>query len=178
MLRQPAVHRSRMRGVALCLMAWLVHMPTRSEQLPACREAAVRYAAPTLVPLEQRILVRPLEAGPTPPGQDDRDPHLKPRSPQRTAAFNRVRVPDFSSPGPWVTAIRVFTVTGEPRAWEIEFVDHGNNPVEPQWLNEELLFLRVWWGRMVSTDLIFQLGSGRFLYAREADYGLLVRPCK
>jgi hypothetical protein len=40
------------------------------------------------------------------------------------------------------------------------------------------LFVRVWWGRILATDLIFRIGSGDFIYAREANYGLLVQPCK
>ena len=41
-----------------------------------------------------------------------------------------------------------------------------------------MIFVRAWWGLFVSTDLIFEIGGGRFLYAKEANYGLLTQPCE
>jgi hypothetical protein len=165
-----------MRHAVLLTLLCLVQASAWSEELPSCSALEVRYSAPTVVPLNNRVVVRRAAAKPTRVNAET-DREFNPYSPQRTSAFNRVRVPNFTKPGPYETSIEIFTLSGESHAWEIDFSEHKNG-VQLLWLNEELLFVRVWWGRILATDLIFQIGSGDFIYAREANYGLLVQPCK
>lgn len=166
-----------MRCLTLFLLFCLGCFRVEGSELPPCDELEVRYSAPEIMPLSNRVTIQPLASRPT-SVLADKDPEFKPHSPHATAAFNRVRIPDFTKSDPYITSIQVFSLSGEPHAWQLNFIDHGNNNVEIRWLNEELLFLRVWWGRIVSTDLIFQLSTGSFIYAREANYGQLVEPCK
>ena len=165
-----------MRRAVLLILLCLVQASARSEEPPSCGALEVRYSAPTAVPLNNRVVVRRAAARPTRVNAET-DREFNPYSPQRTSAFNRVRVPNFAKPGPYETSIEIFTLSGESHAWAIDFSEHRDG-VQLQWLNEELLFVRVWWGRIIATNLIFQVGPGDFIYAREANYGLLVQPCK
>jgi hypothetical protein len=146
------------------------------EQVMPCDSRYVQYSDPQAVPLKNRVVVSRLGKRP-PEVQKETDREYKSLSPQRTAAFNRVRVADTMKGGRRDNGIQVFTLNGPAHAWQIDLNDIQDN-ASIEWLNEDLILIRVWWGRIVSTDLIFQLSTGRFIYAQEANYGLLVQPCK
>jgi hypothetical protein len=40
-----------------------------------------------------------------------------------------------------------------------------------RWINEKLLFLRPWWGRIAATDLILDVETERFIYEESVTYG-------
>lgn len=44
---------------------------------------------------------------------------------------------------------------------------------EVRWLNEKLVFMRAWWGRLVATDLIFDAERERFVHAEALTDGTL-----
>ena len=141
-----------------------------------CDDQVVQYSAPHVVPLETHISVKPLPRRPR-LILEEKNPEFVPKSSQKTAAFNRIGIADTMKPGPYSNAVEVFSTRGDPIAWRLEIVGLNDN-VRLQWLNEDLLFVQAWWGRIVSTDLIFEVSSGRFIYVKEANYGLLVQPCK
>jgi len=60
----------------------------------------------------------------------------------------------------------------------LTFVDHGNGGVSIQWLNEKLPYGSVGWGRIVSTDFVFDVERKGFIYREMANYGELVQPCQ
>lgn len=143
-----------------------------ADSIQRCDEAVVKYTAPDLIPLKGHVAVRRLPVRPAPPGDADAGEDRR-WAPQRTAAFNRVTRPGPN--GPDTVALEIYSTRTSAR-WRIDF-DHELDSVEAQWINDELILLRAWWGRIVSTDLIFALDNGRFLYAKEANYGLLTQPC-
>jgi len=161
-----------MRFLALALLT----LASSSQAAPRCDSLSVVYSAPHLVPLAGHVSVKRLAARPV-RELDDSDPEYKPRSPQETAAFHRLVTIDTAKGGAPVNAIEVYTTQGPKHAWRLDFNELKDN-VEIQWLNEDLLFLRAWWGRIVSTDLLFEVSSGRFLYAKEANHGRMMEPCE
>ncbi len=46
---------------------------------------------------------------------------------------------------------------------------YPNFPTSAHWINEKLIFIRVYWGRIVGTDLIFDAEKQKFIY-REMVY--------
>lgn len=145
----------------------------QAQTLPSCAEATVVYSAPQLIPLKGHVSVRRLAVRPAAPPEEEEEGEDKRWAPQHTAAFTRLTQPGLN--GPDTVALQIFSVKTQAR-WRMDF-DRELDSVEARWINEELILVRAWWGRIVSTDLIFELGSGRFLYAREANYGLLTQPC-
>lgn len=164
-----------MNRIVLAAILGVTSIGILGEELPPCNEREVEYSSPALIPLDSRIHVRRLAVKPA-QVQKESDPEYKTYSPQRTAAFNRVRIANTLNNGSRDNSIEIFTTSGKPHAWSIDVIDPRDN-VQLLWLNEDLLFMRVWWGRIVSTDLIFELHSGKFIYAQEANYGTMVQPC-
>jgi hypothetical protein len=58
----------------------------------------------------------------------------------------------------------------QPRAIRISFND-PRGLAEVKWLNEKLLYLRVWWGRVAATDLFFDVEQARVVLAQSVHDG-------
>jgi len=145
----------------------------QAESMQSCDEAVVVYSAPQLIPLKGHVTVKRLAVRPAAPLEEE-EGEDKPWAPQHTAAFKRVTRPGLN--GPDTVALEIFSTKSRAR-WRMDFARELDS-VEAHRVNDELLFVRAWWGRIVSTDLLLELDSGRFLYAKEANYGLLTQPCK
>ena len=98
------------------------------------------------------------------------------RSPQGTASYV-LREPDTTKPGPWTSLVEVFGNEARPIHLRIRLTDHLSGGVRVHWLNEELLWLQMWRGRIVSTDMILNVDSGQFIYEQDANYNSLIVPC-
>ncbi len=98
------------------------------------------------------------------------------RSPQGTKSL-LIRRPDFMKKGPWDTDLFIFGNKAKPIRLKVTFREHASYGVRSQWINEKLLSISAWWGRIVSTDTILDVEGGKFLYIEDASYGLLVMPC-
>jgi hypothetical protein len=96
-------------------------------------------------------------------------------SPHGTA-FYVMRHPDTTRPSPWKTVMYVFGNKARPLRLKIEIANHVSAGVRASWINEKLLWLQVWRGRIVSTDLILNIETAQFLYGEEANYSALILP--
>ena len=87
-----------------------------------------------------------------------------------------VEEPDMTKGGPWSTT--VYAVTDSPRLSGVRMalVDHGSGGVRATWLNEKLVFVQVWWGRIRSSDLIVDVPNATFVYKEDADYMTTILP--
>jgi hypothetical protein len=45
---------------------------------------------------------------------------------------------------------------------------------EIRWINEKLLYLRPWWGRIAATDIIYDVEKEEVVLAESATYGLIL----
>ncbi len=131
--------------------------------LPKCGEARVQYT-PFDENYSQKIILREVhDSGPSEP-EGNRE-----YSPQRTAWVSPTS-PEYSRPGPWNTTVTIAVPAGS-KALQLAFHDHASGCASVQWLNEELLFGRVWWGRVYSTDFILDVEKEQFIYKQMAHYG-------
>jgi hypothetical protein len=87
-----------------------------------------------------------------------------------------VASPNYTKAGPWATVVWIGDRSGSS-LFRLAFFDHASGGVKIHWLNEKLLYGSVWWGRIVSTDFIFDVERKAFIYREMADYGELVHPC-
>ena len=75
-------------------------------------------------------------------------------SPNNAYSFMVLKA-DTSRPGPWDSVI---TIDNErPRSLQLLLRDHGSYEITVKWINEKLLFVRVWWGRVLGTDLVLDV---------------------
>ena len=159
-------------GVALVALLTSPLAMAQSEPLPPCGEQQVRYGPPGEAYRSRARLERtPATASPrraAPAGAIV--------SPQGTR-WLVLAEPKFTRPGPWRT-----TLTVTPRAAGVPglvatFADHASYGVKAHWLNEKLLFVEAWWGRVLATDLVLDVESGRVVYAEDADFSATILPC-
>jgi len=140
-----------------------------TQEIQKCGDTKVEYS-----PFDKGYANRmQVHATPNPTGElSTREKEI---SPQGTRW--RITVPpDTTKPGPWTTHVYV-GATGRTDL-ELVFVDETNGGVELKWLNEKLLYGQVWWGRIYSTDFIFDAEQRVFVYREMAHYGELIEPCK
>ncbi len=138
--------------------------------LPRCGEAMVQYT-PFDENYSQKITLREVHnSGASQPEGN------KEYSPQRTAWVSP-STPDTSRPGPWNTDVTIAAPAGS-KVLQLAFQEHASGGASVQWLNEKLLFGRVWWGRIYSTDFILDVEKEQFIYKQMAHYGELIEPCR
>ncbi|MBI4823691.1 MAG: hypothetical protein HY805_05620 [Nitrospirae bacterium] len=64
--------------------------------------------------------------------------------------------PDIMEPGPWSTEIRVFNE--RDYIIKIELIDHAATYTTTiKWINEKLIYIELWWGRVLGTYFIFDV---------------------
>jgi hypothetical protein len=136
----------------------------------ACDKREVRYS-PFDASYGDKITLSEIKDSPGPLAEKS-----KKRSPQGTR-YVLLQDADFNRPGPWMTTLFVGGVGRNGRLLRLSFTDHGSGGVQVRWLNEKLLFIEVWWGRIASTDLILDVDSATFLYKEMAEYGDMIQAC-
>jgi hypothetical protein len=97
-------------------------------------------------------------------------------SPQHTMWQVNVQ-PNYMNSGPWTTVVYIGS-SGSHEALKLSLIDHSNGNAVVQWLSEKLLFVRVWWGRIYSTDFILNVQKREFVYKKMASYGDMIQPCQ
>ena len=90
-------------------------------------------------------------------------------SPNRAYAAS-VKHPDRSRPGPWNAEVLV----DNERAYLVRIKLTDLRTIqEMKWLNEKLLFLRVWWGRIEGTDFIVDVERESIIYEERFTDGAI-----
>jgi len=91
------------------------------------------------------------------------DPVASPGNSYRYA----IRQPDTARPDPWHGAVQISG--GEVhRMLAFEAIAQ---PLQPRWLTDNLLFLRVAWGRVQFSDLVMDVASGELVYHEQLRDG-------
>jgi hypothetical protein len=79
-----------------------------------------------------------------------------------------VRQPETAEPGPWGAGLIVDTE--QPQRPTLLF-EQVAQPIEPRWINEKLIYVRVVWGRVAYSDLILDVEQPALIYHEQAIYG-------
>lgn len=141
-------------------------------QTPAsCDDQGVRYAPFDVKFAKRHIRIAALESTYQQPTDLD-----KQFSPQHTMWFVKADA-DFTKPGPWNSSL-IVGARPKGKAFRLTFIGESNNAPTAEWLNEKLLFIQVWWARMISTDMIFDVEKRQFLYQETASYFEMAEPCQ
>ncbi len=77
--------------------------------------------------------------------------------------------PDYSQEPEWSTII--YINTERDSLLRLSLINHNNARPEIRWINEKLLFIRVWWGRTVGTDMVLDVEHGEFAYREMVIWG-------
>jgi hypothetical protein len=130
---------------------------------PECwKEARIYHPGPPPAELANRVhLIETTSAAPAPG-----EPTVSPNGGYRFW----VRNPDTSKEGPWGAGI-IIDVERKTRPTLV--FENVAQPIHPRWLSEKLVFVRVAWGRIAFSDLIFDVENREIVYHQEARYGQL-----
>jgi hypothetical protein len=135
-----------------------------------CRDQKVNYgSAPAFI--QKRINLTRVDGSAKVPASENRV-----YSPQGNRWFINAS-PDYSKSGPRSTTLYIGNRAGGVGALQATFTDDDKD-FAVSWINDKLLFIQVWWGRIASSDLILDVDKGIFLYDEFAHYGVLVEPCR
>ena len=135
----------------------------------ACRDQKVTYgSAPAFI--QKRISLTRLDASAKVATSGNRV-----FSPEGNRWFISVS-PDYSKSGPRTTTLYIGNRAGGAAALQARFTNDDKD-FAANWINDKLLYIQVWWGRITSSDLILDVDKGTFLYDEFANYGELVEPC-
>jgi hypothetical protein len=158
----------RLVSTVVFTLALLIATVSFAQELPSCDSATVQYG-----PFDEQFAAKmTVQPGPAPRSaviMGDK---------QFTRQHTRwmiARNPDYMKAGPWTTVV---WIGSKDKLLMLTFRDHGNGGVSVQWLNEKLIYGSVGWGRIVSTDFIFNVEKQAFIYREMANYGEFVQPCQ
>lgn len=79
--------------------------------------------------------------------------------------------PNFQKKGPWNTVISVANESGY--FVQVLLTDHKNSSPTAKWINEKLLYIEVWWGRILGTTIIFDVESEKIIHKEMVHWGLI-----
>jgi len=69
--------------------------------------------------------------------------------------------PDTTKAGPWSTIIQIYN--GRDYVIQLHFVDHRYRS-KIWWIHDKLVYMEVWWGRMMGSQFIFDVDRELFIY--------------
>ena len=75
--------------------------------------------------------------------------------------------PDTRRDGPWNTQLYIFDTAGTNHCVRVELIDHASSSVDHTWLNDKMLFVKVWFGRIAWTDFVLDTETRRFVYIED-----------
>jgi hypothetical protein len=147
-----------------------LHLSTPAQGPLKCNNEKIRYS-PFDTTYSNRILLKSMTGS-----GDLPQTASKKYSPQHTMWQARVDA-DTMKPGPWTTSV-YFGSDGNNEVLKLTLVDHASGGVQVDWLSEKLVFGRVWWGRIISTDFVLDLQKRQFIYREMGEYGDIIQPCE
>jgi hypothetical protein len=83
---------------------------------------------------------------------------------------------DTMLPPPWTTRLHILPAPDARKGVRIEFREHATYGVGHAWVNEKLLFVRVWWGRIAASDCVLDVESLRLIYAQDVSFLGAIHP--
>ncbi len=162
--------KSTWRGLQVVVALGMGFCLSAAQTLPNCSDEKVQYT--TFDASYSKRIVLEVTTDDKVPVRDSE----KRYSPQRTI-WHVSLGPDYANNGPWTTVAYIGSA-GSHEVLRLSLIDHANGGAQLQWLSEKLLFGRVWWGRIYSTDFILDVQKREFIYKEMAHYGDTIQPCR
>ena len=75
--------------------------------------------------------------------------------------------PDTMRGGPWNTQLYIFDTAGTNDCVCVKLLDHAGADVHHIWLNDKMLFVKVWFGRIAWTDFVLDAETRRLVYIED-----------
>lgn len=148
--------------MAASTLAQSAAAPPEATNEPACSVTYDRPDSELALQLDQQLRLLGELPAVLPDGKIERH-----ASGAGTSAELIIHRPDTMRPGPWTTVLEMLSRTGHRTVLEVS----DARDVGVAWLTEKLVFVQIWWGRITSEDIVFDMDAGKFVYREFARYG-------
>ena len=92
-------------------------------------------------------------------------------SPNKAYWYN-VQKTDYTKPGPYSTNILIYNERGG-YLLNLQLLDHSQYEPNIKWVNEKLIYIDVWWGRILGSSIIFDVEKEQIIYKEMMHDGVL-----
>lgn len=93
-------------------------------------------------------------------------------NPEKTAYILTCK-PDYEKPSPFQEEI---LIPSDKFFYKVTLKDISSYETKYEWINNKLIFIRVWLGRVIALNLIFDIEKGSFIYKEVEDYLQTINP--
>ncbi len=100
-------------------------------------------------------------------GRTDRDKVMSPNG----AYWFSIVAPDTAKPGPWSTDMFVFNE--REGLIRIRLKDHSTYDVSARWINEKLIYIQFWLGRVLGICFIYDAETEKIIYKEMVNDGAI-----
>lgn len=73
-----------------------------------------------------------------------------------------IRTPNYMRPRPWST--QLFIYQERPYLVKIDVKDHAHYDNRVTWVSEKLIYVRVWWGRVLGSDFVIDVEAEKIVH--------------
>jgi hypothetical protein len=87
------------------------------------------------------------------------------------AYWYAVQGADYMKPGPYSTEILIYNERGY--LISLKLLEHSQYEPKISWINEKLLYVEVWWGRILGTYLILDVEKEQVIYKEMIHDGVI-----
>lgn len=96
---------------------------------------------------------------------------LKKEFSSNNAYWYHVQSADYHKEGPYTTNILIYNERGY--LVSLKLLEHSQYEPNIKWINEKLIYVEVWWGRILGTYLIFDVEKEQIIYKEMMHDGVL-----
>jgi hypothetical protein len=150
--------------VTILILMTLCCVPASSQELPR-----VIYRADTAGYFSDHLKITRLDRLP------ESITEIQKKENSNKTAYYYVHEADFTKSGPW-NSYAVVDNIGEGNILELRFLDHASYGVRLDWINDKLLHVKEYLGRIIALDLILDTSNGKLIYQEVEDYFQILHP--
>ena len=144
--------------IALVMGLWAPSSPATAQDMACWDGPRIFHSGPPPALLANRVRLTPAPAAAVPPGTGAQAPPAGELMPAPVGdARLWLRNPDTLQPGPWDAGLTVQTTEGGRHELQVSGLA---GPLQPRWVSDRLVFLRIVWGRTTFSDLLLDAQTG------------------
>ena len=105
-------------------------------------------------------------------GKIDPGPDIKKVFSSNNAYWYAVQGADYTKVGPYSTNILIYN---ERKGYliDLQLIEHSQYEPNIKWINEKLIYVDVWWGRILGSSIIFDVEKEQIIYKEMMHDGVI-----
>ena len=150
--------------IIILILVGLCSVPVSSQEMPK-----VVYCADTAGYFLGHLKITKLD------GLPESITGIQKKENSNKTAYYCLHEADFTASGPW-NSYAVVDNIGERCIFELQFLDHASYGVRLDWINDKLLHVKEYLGRIIALDFILDTSNGNVIYQEVENYFEILHP--